>query len=371
MNGTIPQCKSSLKSIMTIKKNVATVSIILLITMMMAGLAELCAYVFTAKAQLEASSTPKDLPSLDPEQLEFFTEYQGTANIPYKSHVGWQSKEFHGRYINITGKGLRATGSPVKSNTAHTIHFFGGSTMWGYGVRDDGAIPSLFTKRTGLNSINYAELAWTNRQSLNRLISNLSEIQKGDSVVFYDGYNDAVYGCYPGMVGAHAREQQINDALSVTSYTPYGRHSLLFGLTAFVRETSIYALYEQIKSRRVHQPDSHSDCTNHVTAEAVSDFIINNWRAAEQLVKSRGANFYCILQPSSFFTERLNPKTTLHDIESITEVYPYIIRAGSNLSCFVDLSRLKIPKEHYFDIQAHLTREGNEIIAGTLAKTIE
>lgn len=308
---------------MNIKNNVATVSIILFITMVMLGLAELCAYVFTAKTQLNASSTPKDLPVLNPEQLEFFTEYQGTANIPYKSHVGWQSKEFHGKYININGKGLRVTGREFKMNPAHTIHFFGGSTMWGYGVRDDGAIPALFSEKTGFNSINYAELAWTNRQSLNRLISNLSKIQKGDSVVFYDGYNDAVYGCYPGLVGAHAREPQINNALSATLYTSDGPHSLSFGIQALFRETSIYSLYERMRTSTVSQPESHSECINHGTAEAVSDFTSNNWAVAEQLVKNRGANFYCILQPSAFYTEKLNPKTSLHDIESVVGVYPY------------------------------------------------
>lgn len=336
----------------------------------MVGLAELCAYVFVASVKRDESSHQKDHQFINQEQLDFFTEYQGTANIPYKSHVGWQSKEFHGKYININGNGWRATGDEFKNNAAHTIHFFGGSTMWGYGVKDDGAIPSLVTKKTGLHSINYAELAWTNRQSLNRLISNLNGIQRGDSVVFYDGYNDSVYGCYPGMVGAHAREQQINDALSVTSYTPYGPHSLLFGIKSFFRETSVYALYERMKSSKVIPPDPHSECNNPGTAEAVSDFIINNWVVAEQLVKTRGANFYCVLQPSSFFTERLNPKTTLHDIESIRGVYPYLIKAGSHLDCFVDLSLLKIPKEYFFDVQAHLTREGNDIIASILAQQL-
>jgi hypothetical protein len=339
--------------------------------MMMLGLVEVCAYIVITSVKRDVSSSQQNHRLANQEQLDFFSEYQGTANIPYKSHVGWQSKEFHGEYININGKGWRVTGSEFKNNTAHTIHFFGGSTMWGYGVKDDGAIPSLFAQKTGSNSINYAELAWTNRQSLNRLISNLHKIQKGDSVVFYDGYNDAVYGCYPSMIGAHAREQQINNALSATSYTSDGPHSLLFGITAFVRETSSYALYDRITLSNVHQPDSHSECNNHETAKAVSDFVINNWAVAEQLVKNREANFYCVLQPSSFFTERLNPKTTLHDIESVEGVYPYLIKAGSNLNCFIDLSMLKIPKEYYFDIQAHLTREGNDIIASILAKTIE
>lgn len=353
---------------MNVKKNLANVAIIFLITTTMLGLGELCAYVLTTSVKKDESSTQKNHQLINQEQFDFFTEYQGTANIPYKSHVGWQAKEFHGKYINVNQQGWRVAGSEFKSSTARTVHFFGGSTMWGYGVKDDGAIPSLFAKRTGLNSVNYAELAWTNRQSLNRLISNLNEIKKGDAVVFYDGYNDAVYGCYRGMVGAHAREMQINNALSATSY---GQSSLLFGMKAFFRETSTYALYEQVKSSTTRQPDSHSECNDHITAQAVSDFIINNWVVAEQLVKNRGGNFYCVLQPSSFFTERLNPKTTLHDIESVSGVYLYLVKAGSDLDCFVDLSLLKIPKEYYFDIQAHLTREGNDIIASILAERVE
>ena len=356
---------------MNITKIFANASIMFFITMMMLGVVEFCAYIVNVSLMRSEFFNQKNHQLINQEQQEFFTEYQGTANIPYKSHVGWQSKEFHGKYINISRNGWRVTRSQFENNAARTIHFFGGSTMWGYGVKDDGTIPSLFAKRTGLNSINYAELAWTNRQSLNRLISNLSGIRKGDSVVFYDGYNDAVYGCYPGLVGAHAREPQINNALSATSYASDGPHSLLFGITAFVRETSSYALYERIKSSPAGQPVSHSECINHETAEAVGDFVVNNWRVAEQLVKSRGGNLYCVLQPSSFYTERLNPKTTVHDIESVREVYPYLVKAGSSLGCFVDLSLLRIPQEYYFDAQAHLTREGNDIVASILAEKIK
>ena len=62
-------------------------------------------------------------------------------------YVYWRRKPYTGKYINIDEKGLRKTiypiDEPVKKKPVKKVFMFGGSTMWGSGVKDEFTIPSL------------------------------------------------------------------------------------------------------------------------------------------------------------------------------------------------------------------------------------
>lgn len=306
--------------------------------------------------------------SFGDEQKNFMTEYQGTANIPYKSFVGWQSREYHGKYINVSPNGLRITGFENKYPGSPTIHFFGGSTMWGFGLSDDGSLPSLVGKETNLNTVNYAELAWTSRQSLNRLLMHLDSIKPDDLVVFYDGGTDASYSCYPNTVGAHARESQINNALQAVAY---GDRSYLSGLNAFVQNTYIFLAFKSLTAPP--SPPPASSCENAETAKVAANFMIQGWKIATQLVQAKGAYFACVLHPTPFTISSLKPSDRAppvnHESLSTINVYPIVKKEASGLPCFVDFSG-ELGPEAFFDSQGHITRQGNQHVAALLINKV-
>ncbi len=131
---------------------------------------------------------------------EYFKESRQcrTQYIPY---IGWSRVEYSGKYVNIDENGLRYTwNSKNSSNDTVKIYFFGGSTTWGTGARDNYTIPSLVSKYLFENNINaevtnYGETGFQNTQEMIFLMMELRRDNKPDIVIFYDGVND-VYSAY-------------------------------------------------------------------------------------------------------------------------------------------------------------------------------
>tara|TARA_B100001750_G_scaffold246516_1_gene269089 strand:- start:319 stop:1674 length:1356 start_codon:yes stop_codon:yes gene_type:complete len=132
---------------------------------------------------------------------EFWEEYKTTYNRPraviYKPYVGWSRSKFSGEYINIDSDGNRETWFPINkklSDSIPIIYFFGGSTIWGTGARDEYTIPSILSKnlyeKNNIHKVyNYGESAFSITQNLIHLILLLQENRIPDKVIFYNGVN--------------------------------------------------------------------------------------------------------------------------------------------------------------------------------------
>lgn len=123
------------------------------------------------------------------------------SGIRWQPYVYWRSLPFEGRYVNVTADGLRHTVSPSREGIGNSeakpvrIFMFGGSTLWGSGVRDAYTIPSLLQASLvarGLNVevTNFGQLGYVSTQEM---LTFILEVQQGnvpDLVVFYDGVNE-------------------------------------------------------------------------------------------------------------------------------------------------------------------------------------
>ena len=126
-------------------------------------------------------------------------ELVNSYNTSWRPFVYWRRLPFKGKYININAQGLRYTtpGAPVKSEGSPNlkIFMFGGSTMWGEGVRDQYTLASLVSRNLASHQIkakvtNFGEVAYVNTQELIELIFQLERGNVPNVVIFYDGYND-------------------------------------------------------------------------------------------------------------------------------------------------------------------------------------
>jgi lysophospholipase L1-like esterase len=138
----------------------------------------------------------------------YFREF-GAAQTDWAAYVQWRWHPQQGEYINVDGRGLRrtwrapATGTgaaPAGGARQRRIFFFGGSTLWGTGARDDYTIPSLFAKAAAAagQPVAVTNFGMTGYVSTQEEIALLLELQRGnipDAVVFYDGVND-IYSTY-------------------------------------------------------------------------------------------------------------------------------------------------------------------------------
>ena len=122
----------------------------------------------------------------------------------YQTRLGFTEKERTGKYVNVSSKGFRLNGlnDPKndllknKSNenfpNQNLIYFFGGSTSFGYGVRDNETIPAQLEKEL-LNSdvVNFGRGYYYSSQE-NDLLEELLKFKasKPDLIIFLDGVNE-------------------------------------------------------------------------------------------------------------------------------------------------------------------------------------
>lgn len=123
--------------------------------------------------------------------------------------VGARLKDYDGEYVSISG-GVR--NSFVVEDPELSVWFFGGSTMFGVGQRDEHTIPSDIARLAledglRLDVTNFGVSGDVNWQEVIRYAEALQEREPPDLVVFYDGWNDMSLG-YVG-----SRDPEANPAI--------------------------------------------------------------------------------------------------------------------------------------------------------------
>jgi hypothetical protein len=119
-----------------------------------------------------------------------------------------------------------------------TIHCFGGSTMWGFGNRDEHTIPSNLARLLageGYNVVvkNYAVWGYAMTHELIHLLLNLQVDIKSDIAIFFDGFNEMLGPIHNGNLGnGFGYHQRVANAEPMST-----RRAFEF----LTRETSLYA----------------------------------------------------------------------------------------------------------------------------------
>lgn len=111
--------------------------------------------------------------------------------------LGVRLRDYSGRYLNIED-GRRVTYEPQEP--VGTVWFFGGSTGFGIGQRDEHTIPSVLSRLaendgTPVRILNFAVPGDTNWNETIRLAESLtSPLDRPGLIVFYDGCNEFASG---------------------------------------------------------------------------------------------------------------------------------------------------------------------------------
>lgn len=133
----------------------------------------------------------------NPEQSRaYWTELGGIKNT-WLSYTYTRMQAFQGQYINIDASGRRATTSfaDEANGDVPDVYFFGGSTMWGEGSRDEYTIPSQVARLlneagTPIRASNYGQIAYVSTQDAILFERQLALGNVPDNAVFYGGFND-------------------------------------------------------------------------------------------------------------------------------------------------------------------------------------
>jgi len=112
-----------------------------------------------------------------------------------------------------------------------------------------------------------------------------------------------------------------------------------------------------------------NSCDDDLYAEKVARFLVQNWETSQALLKSRGVEFRCILQPNPYTFDGPIAYSNEEMKSQIQKVYPLIRRKGKELSCFEDYSSA-LTEDNYVDRCCHLNEKGNSELAAKFSLDI-
>ncbi len=131
----------------------------------------------------------------EPWTEDYFRELIGAGAL-HDYILGQRPRDFRGEHFNVVD-GRRASLSVADPQL--TVWFFGGSTMYGIGQRDDHTIPSVVARlaESGgmpIDAVNFGASGDVNWVETIRLAQALADEPTPDLIVFYDGANDQGVG---------------------------------------------------------------------------------------------------------------------------------------------------------------------------------
>lgn len=218
-------------------------------------------------------------------------EYDTLVSKPprYTSFIGWRYPQFNSKYTNIENRYYtrRSDGEALEAST----WFFGGSTMWGNGVADHDTIPSLYHKITGNKVMNFGELGYESRQSLNQFINLIADGHRPKTVIFYEGFNDLGIYCFSGTsaLPQHGENQKIQSALlnkdnalrSFSTYIARPYLSILARIPVNLQQKNLFICDTDVER-----------------ASLAVQHTLTNWQIAHKIAEQHGIKFLAIYQPS-------------------------------------------------------------------------
>ena len=302
----------------------------------------------------------------------------------YKSFIGWRPMPFSGESITINSDSHRASTNQSKSDS---VWFFGGSTMWGFGVSDSATIPSYYAEQSGNKVYNFGEQGYTSRQSLAALYNQLLEGEHIPSrVIFYDGYNDVYDGCsVTTPLFANGYEDKINKLIREDSSYVHKLFAALRPLVDFIGEP-LKIIIAKTATPVANKSKTLYDC--HIKprkAEVIARLFATNWYFAYLMSRLNDVTFTGVLQPTAFSSSAdlsfaVNGELTNKNVleSQFRALYPLIKKELSAI-CKVDpefcdalvfADNSLEPKQQYFFDLVHLGPKGNQLMANYILESL-
>lgn len=299
---------------------------------------------------------------------------QKASDSLYVPFAEWRQPQYASENLNIDESGNRIhTIGTENATDAQTLGFFGGSTVWGTGVDDNGTLPGQFDAITDQYIVtNYSERGYTSFQNLIDLMKLMSQNKAPKTTIFFEGFNDIWVHCNEFVttsLNGHLEERRIQASLNRSEKKNYLYNNIVVPIMALSLE-----LIGGIE-------DSHSaSCSNDpARAEAVAELIVRNMEMGRALVTSYGGKFYAFLQPNAFVGKPridhlgLDTPDRIIQRQQFEAVYP-IVQAkmkARGAGWFFDISNAIDGPQYLLVDHAHVTDEGNRIIAEAIKRKID
>jgi len=288
----------------------------------------------------------------------------------------WEPPDYVSETVNAR-EGARSSGGESAAGgpdaDAKSVFIFGGSTMWGVGVRDDYTIPAYLNQlgRDRYRFLNYGVPAYQSTQEILRLSLLLRDGKVPDLVVFYDGANDAVYGArfgpgYEMRHGDHA-EKLAGSAEGI--------------LSSLAPKSNAWKIVNSLRSKLDRQRQQSGPAyvlteEDRVLAERSVEIYLNSVRFVKRLGEAYDFEVVALLQPVLFAGYEYDAGVVTDFERTLYESQDRRVRAivrafyekAAESGEVIDLSRTLVDAGeagNYYDA-LHLGPRSNEVVAGAI-----
>lgn len=365
MEPTLPEPTKSGRALRLVAGNLAIfLGIVMTLNLVAAVILEA---QFAFRSVFFTTDDRADLPNYeDKEEAEVLFDEFRDLRTEYTPYVVWSRKPYAGRATTVNAEGDR-----VHAETTHrpigAVRFFGGSSMWGSGVSDEGTIPARFNALFPDYKVhNHGESGFYSRPELARLVNLVNLGEPTDLVIFYDGGND---------IGSQCR----ND-VGLNGSTRAGKVKRRVHPGSEIGNTLFGALLEVVNGKffkrhflKTEEATMRCDEDPVFTLE-IAETLVNNWRIANAISEVAGADFLAVLQPLANVG---NPRIDHLDFEPVQpgntsqRVYGRvreIVARDPSIDWFVDLSRAYDGDEYIFIDGIHASENGHVLVARHLSE---
>jgi lysophospholipase L1-like esterase len=306
----------------------------------------------------------------------------------WEPFVYFRQRPFSGRTITIDQEGMRLTPSdlPAPAGRAEVIRskvlMLGGSSLWGFGARDDRTIPSLVARKLSekgcpVDVRNLAEMGYVSTQEVIALVRDLQAGYRPDLVIFYDGVNDTTSALLENEAGVSTNERNRRSEFNIRQSPVRLGAAMVANL---VQDSASYRFAQAIGRRIIGDRGVNASLPSAARRGELVSEVVHRYRANLAIVDelARGFEFKALYywQPVVFDKASLRPYER-EEAEKLAwargflgEVYESI-RASSDLAAvrgFHDLSRIFGSSEGpVFIDYCHTTELANEQIAELIA----
>ncbi len=345
--------------------------------------------IFAVKDRLSAESRPDRRVLVDGYggvtwPVQHYREIESLQER-WEPYAYFRPKPFHGETITIGDDGLRTTWQPpYPAPEPVEILMLGGSSLWGFGARDDRTIPSLlardlFERKWDVRIRNLAEIGYVNTQEVIALIRELQSGYRPDLVIFYDGVNDTTSALLEREAGLTTNEVNRRREFNILQ-SPSRLAGALVG--NLIKDSGSYRFAQSVRNR-LSKAGGEKEAPEETLRDRLAREVVRKFEANVDIVERLGREFR--FHPVFFWQPVIFTKPTLVPFEReesarygwtepmfravLLELHASTLPRGN--TAFHDLSDL-FSNSHdlVFIDYCHTTESANARIAHAIAEDI-
>lgn len=304
--------------------------------------------------------------------------------IKFDPYVVWSVKDFRSQYVNVDSLGRRKTWNPDFENKKPTkVYFFGGSTAFGGGARDEYTIASYLSrflneKDSRFIVWNYGQPAYRSEQELLKLQSLLLQGNRPDYVIFYHGHNDVTASYVIGDANGLIEEESIRKKFEATDAQSISRG--IEGLVKKYCKSCLVVvrggktLWFKLSGANPHP--TVGSTFDEAQLDALAGEVVDRQKAfldfLDYLSRNYGFRYSVFWQPTLLGSESVAEEAVLEKTDfmladaGFRSLYKKVHEGINKIRAqdFYDISDVldRRTSQLYYD-NVHITEEGNEIVA--------